>query len=188
MIAALVVIVLAQPAHDYLPPAEALERVLPQPWREVVSAPESVILEGLIPIAKRSREVKVRWRRSLDEETESLSAFQRALLDGTSYRIPGPGWAQISLCGPPIPNLRLTFAKAKRVVTAEICFGCGTLWLRFDEKGRQVRDESFSIAQDAWLEIFAPHVPEDDYVAQRKRRHDEVEERIRRRVSDGGVP
>lgn len=188
MIAALAAIVLAQPAFHYLPPAEALERVLPQPWRDVVSAPESITLEGLIPIAKRSREVKVRWRRSLAKEPESVSALQALFLDGASYAIPGPGWGEISLCGPTIPNLRLTFTRAKRAVTAEICFGCGTLWLRFDEKGRQIRNESFGIADDAWLKVFAPLVPEDDFVAWLKRRTDEVDRAEEVPSPDGGVP
>lgn len=188
MITLLTAIVLAQPADRYLSPSEAVERVLPLPWREVVTAPESVTFEGLIPRTKQSRDVKVRWRRVLDEEPELVSAVQRALLDGASYRIPGPGFASISLCGPPIPNLRLTFTRATRRVTAEVCFGCGTLWLRFDANGRQLRDDSFFLEQNQWLEVFAPLVPEDDYVAQRKRRHDEIEERSRRRVADGGVP
>lgn len=175
MIAVLTALILAQPEHDYLPPAEALEQVLPQPWREVVSAPESVTLEGLIPIAKRSREVKVRWRRSLSREPESVSAVKALFLNGASYAIPGPGWAQISLCGPPIPSLRLTFTKSKRVVTAELCFGCGTLWLSFHVSGRKVRDESFDVTEDAWLTVFAPLVPQDDYVARLKQRRDEIE-------------
>lgn len=188
MIAALIAIVLAQPAFDYLPPAEAIERALPQPWREVVSAPESVMLEGLIPLTKRSREVKVRWRRSLAREPESITALKALFLDGASYTIPGPGRDEISLCGPTIPNLRLTFTRAKRVVTAEMCFGCGTLWLRFDEKGRQIRDESFGIADDAWLKVFAPLVPEDDFVAWLKRRRDEIDREHELRSVDGGVP
>ena len=188
MIALLASIVLAQLPDRYLSPSQAVERVLPPPWREVVTSPESVTFEGLVPRTKQSREVKVRWRRVFDEEPELVSAVQHALLDGASYRILGPGFASISLCGPPIPNLRLTFTRATRRVTAEVCFGCGTLWLRFDENGRQLRDDSFSIEQNQWLGVLAPLVPDDDYVAQRKRRHDEIEERSRRRVADAGTP
>lgn len=188
MIAGLVAIVLAQPAFDYLGPAEAIERALPNPWREVVSAPESVTLEGLIPLTKRSRDVKVRWRRSLGREPESVTALKALFLDGSSYAIPGPGWGEISLCGPQIPNLRLTFTRAKRVVTAEMCLSCGTLWLRFDEKGRQIRHESFGIAEDAWLEVFARLVPEDDFVAWLKRRMDDVDREEELPLLDGGTP
>ncbi len=188
MIAALVAIVLAQQPVTYLPPDQALERVLPQAWREVVSAPQSVTLEGLFLPTKRSREVKVRWRRDLDEQPESVSVVQKALLDGASYRILGPGWGRMTLCGRMIPVLRLTFTREQRVVTADIDFHCGNMGLLLDEKGRQTRHESFDIAQEAWLEVFAPLVPADDSVAQRKRRGDEIEARSRRRALDGGAP
>lgn len=188
MIALLASIVLAQPAFDYLPPAEAIERALPNPWREVVSAPEVVTLEGLIPLTKRSRDVKVRWRRSLGREPESVAALKALFLDGSSYAIPGPGWGEFSLCGPQIPNLRLTFTRAKRVVIAEVCFGCGKLWLQFDEKGRRIRDESFGIAEDMWLEVFAPLVPEDDFVVWLKRRSDRVDREVELPLLDGGTP
>jgi hypothetical protein len=72
-------------------------------------------------------------------------------------------------------------------VTAEICFGCETLWLRFDEDGRRMRDDSFDL-EDGWLAVFAPLVPEDDSVAQRKQREDELEARAARRMLDGGFP
>lgn len=80
MIAALVVLVLAQPVgRDYLPPAEALERVFPAPWSEVVRAPESVTLEGLVRVSKRSHMLKVRWRRALDEDPQAVTAVQQVL-------------------------------------------------------------------------------------------------------------
>jgi hypothetical protein len=191
MISVLVAALLAQPSArvpEYLPPDEALERVLPQPWREVVSAPHSVTLEGLVPLKNRSREVKGRWRRSLDADPESVSGLQKVLVDGASYAIPGPGWGSLKLCGVPIPELRVTLTRGRQVVTAEICFGCSTLWLRFDENGRRVRDDSFDLAREGWLEVFAPLVPDDDFVAQRKRRQDERTERAARRTIDGGVP
>lgn len=191
MISVLVAVLLAQPAPrvpEYLPPDEALERVLPRPWREVVSAPHSVTLEGLVPLKKRGREVKVRWRRSLDAEPQSVSGLQKMIVNGASYSIPGPGWGSIKLCGVPIPELRVTFTRERRVVTAEICFGCSTLWLRFHENGRRVRDDSFDLEREGWLEVFAPLVPDDDFVAQRKRRQDELTERAARRTLDGGVP
>ena len=84
-------------------------------------------------------------------------------------------------------NLHVTFTRGLRVVTAEICFGCETLWLRFDEDGRRMRDDSFDL-EDGWLAVFAPLVPEDDYVAQRKQREDELEARAAGRMLDGGVP
>ncbi|MBL8935360.1 MAG: hypothetical protein JNM69_12460, partial [Archangium sp.] len=163
---------------EFLPPDLALEGVFPQPWREVVGSPESVTLEGLIPIAKRSREVKVRWRRTLIEEPESVKALQRVILDGESYKIPGGGFQVLKLCGRQIPNLRVTFTSAERVVSADICFDCGRMLLRFDEKGRRVRSGGFDLAQRGWLDAFAPLVPDDDYVAWSKRRRDEIDARI----------
>lgn len=189
MIAALVVMVLAQPARLlYLPADQALERVFPDSWGEVVKAPQTVTLEGLVPVKKGSHEVKVRWRRALAEDPESVTALQRLLLAGESYSIPGPGFGSLKLCGRPTPNVRVTFTSAKRVVIADICFGCGSMWLRFDENGRRVRDDIIDLARHGWVEAFAPLVPEDDYVAQRKRRQDEIDERTRSRALDGGVP
>lgn len=174
-------------------PDAGFARVLPAPWPEVISGAEVVTLAGLEALTHKERPQRVSWRRTL-EQAADVEAVKRLVLDPAKYVLLDSERCRcgfIKLCGRCDPNLELTFERGHRRVRFRVCFHCSETGVHLLEHGVEVQDTTPDLGDaDEWLRVLAALVPDDDLVADRKRRHDEVERRRRedavRRGRDAG--